>query len=156
MPLGFDMDKIREEQERQIAAAHERRARFFSFLRDLQPSQLGTLMDMLSLCDTKNGRKFLHHQIGVISTLQTVIHGCCGCGEDHDEAIIREEKDLLESEREAENNKATMIEYGLIRKDDGKLYCKGCGQGYVSLDDRMLRSPGPAGCGSCQQKAKWG
>jgi len=34
--------------------------------------------------------------------------------------------------------------------------CTNCGSNYASIEDRMLRPPGPEGCGGCQQKAKWG
>ena len=34
--------------------------------------------------------------------------------------------------------------------------CMGCGVDYVSLEDRMLKPPGPAGCEGCQQKERWG
>lgn len=48
-----------------------------------------------------------------------------------------------------------MERYGLEIKN-GYLYCIGCGTRYISLDDRMLRPAGPAGCKGCAEKAKWG
>lgn len=154
--MSGNNDEMREAAEREIAAAHERHARFFRLFRDLQPEQLGTLLEMFTLFGSEMGQRFLHHQIGVIHTLQTVIHGRCACGDDHDKELIEDEQASLDSERHAENNQASMIEYGLIRDVDGKLFCKNCQAIYSSLDDRMLRPPGAAGCPGCQQKAKWG
>ncbi len=52
---------------------------------------------------------------------------------------------------------AVFTEYrvNLIPGDWPKVVCE-CGQLYISMKDRMLRSPDITGCDGCKEKAKWG
>jgi hypothetical protein len=58
------------------------------------------------------------------------------------------------------NMKANALEWGVTFADEGNLFgpviCDGCGQEYVSLEDRMLRPPGLDGCHFCQLKSRLG
>jgi hypothetical protein len=51
---------------------------------------------------------------------------------------------------------ANMSEYGLRAHGEGGYYCIGCNTKYPTIEDRMLRDPGPAGCHGCKQTTKWG
>lgn len=144
-----------EEQSRMESVLHEARSRFQRLLLELNPEDLATLAEMLAFCQRQEG--FLIYQIGAAQTILQVKHNrCAGCGLDHAQDVLANETAKLNAERDAENEQPSMKEYGLRRDNDGKLICTECGQGYVSLDDRMLRPPGARGCSGCQQKAKWG
>jgi hypothetical protein len=68
------------------------------------------------------------------------------------------QEELLQKSQELADSIAVLMEeYGLIQKPgEPYLHCIGCGQTYVSLEDRMLRPKGPAGCNGCAIKMKFG
>lgn len=66
-----------------------------------------------------------------------------------------------EPEPPATSDADAMMAYGLIHAEQTEDFpypfkCENCGTGYVSVQDRALRRPGPEGCSGCIQKAKWG
>lgn len=111
---------------------------------------------------------------------------CGGCGRNHSEdaANLAESEDdkpetpaFVDARRKAEESQTTpigatteltdaekvrMAEYDLDDlREEGTFrllgfVCLNCGMTYVSIDDRMLKSPGKEGCGGCIQKEKWG
>jgi hypothetical protein len=54
----------------------------------------------------------------------------------------------------------TLARFNVALKDEqnpgGPVICLGCNVEYVNLGDRMREKPGPEGCASCIEKAKWG
>jgi len=104
---------------------------------------------------------------GQITQILEKKYNVCPCGEDHDlqaaepigEPVLTEVDDLVKEGSLKWYNLCE--EYGVIAEpysdaDGYVLKCTGCGAAVSSLDDRMLKPPGPAGCATCQDKMKWG
>lgn len=107
------------------------------------------------------------YYIGILSTELDHQYGVClGCGRKHGEEIEELLSDLTmnDSAQSWSNFVRTMPdetvnqlnEYHLtlVKQSWPKVVCTGCGMGYESLKDRMLR--GPDECSGCHQKAKFG
>lgn len=150
-------EEIERHKDMELAEAHNRLNEVTHFMDDLSPMQLGSFIKILySIVDSNAGALYIHNLLGQATTVQRLKNKRCACGEDHDAKVIENEKTKLELERSLENDEPAMKEYNLIRREDGSLVCRGCGMGYVSLDDRMLRRPGVDGCSGCQQKSAFG
>lgn len=150
----IDPDEMQRQHDAAIMHAAEQRHRWLRLLTEMSPEDLATLMEMLRFCN--DNKKGIPYFIGMSSAIQQLQNNRCVCGNDHDADMLTDAAQKLQTERDEENAKATMIEYGLQRAEDGKLYCTGCGMEYQSLDDRMLKPPGVSGCSGCQQKSAWG
>jgi hypothetical protein len=151
-------------------------------LMEMDVDHLSALHRILGIC--KDDTTAIAYYIGVVSVLRsTRTKLCLACGKNHDEALhamfqdesgapkadpnapatpgispaIAGQDGESDSTELSDADRADLMElYNLIQHPNGRIFCGGCGQKYVSLEDRMLREPGPAGCDSCQQKAKWG
>lgn len=181
----FSFDDLPEEVKEQMRAAHERHVmehdavahELVRALMEMAPEHLSAVHRILAIC--KDDDSAVAYYIGVLSVLRaTRTKTCLACGRDHDEALFalfQDESAAPEPEPAAgagppaqpsadstepvlsdADRKDLMKVYNLIQHPSGALLCGGCGQTYVSLEDRMLRAPGAEGCDSCQQKAKWG
>lgn len=70
-------------------------------------------------------------------------------------------EEVTEEQVDAENNiRENATTWGVYFVDpanlQGQVKCGECDTTFISLEDRMLKPPGVKGCGTCQQKAKWG
>ena len=149
-----------EDMDRVEAANHARRERFMQFMESMEPDRLGVFHEMMMSCaqldDPHHGLNYL---IGQASMVLRLKYGSCVCGENHDREALQETAADINAERAAKDaaeNQAAMNAYNLMLGHDNKLYCKGCGLHYVSLEDRMLRRPGEDGCHGCQLKSAHG
>jgi hypothetical protein len=152
-----------------------------SLLDDLDSEQLDALDTMLAnmLTNTAYNVAFMR---GQIMMRRWAAYDVCPCGEEHDpDKALAAETGPVEPVMEVPNNlmdqiittpgneevevgsdrwKALMDEYNLVLTgdDEGRQWheCKGCSKTYPSLQDRMLKPVGVAGCEGCQQKAMWG
>jgi hypothetical protein len=114
----------------------------------------------------------LHHRFGV----------CASCGEDHTAELLKQDGadsqpqppgegqpagDQLELPFPADNSVSASDEaeylllceqFNVTPSEGSKpgVTCRGCGQDYVSLGDRMIKPPGEENCPGCVHKAKWG
>lgn len=165
------------DEEAQRALLIEKRNRYNRLMLSLAPEDLATLRQMLGdALYSGNSDASLGSYIGRIDTILLLNHPdvCQGCGtkECRDHSLeqtakrIAEEKgsvpedvmqvDLRPSAGLAEAAEAAMKEYGVVSKSDGSLACANCDYFVHSLDDRMLRAPGPDGCPGCQHKSAHG
>jgi hypothetical protein len=150
-----------EEIQRHVqAVAIERSARFFRLMEELAPPDLATFIEMLNvIIHSDNGAVVAGKLLGEAGAIMRLAHGdaCFGCGNRHDLDMLTETQQQVEREREQDSPEyqAALKEYNMEHRD-GRLFCAGCGLEYTSMNDRMLRQPGPDGCHGCKQKAAWG
>lgn len=144
----------------------ERQNRYFRFIEELTPEDIVTFREIMSTAAAvENGREFLSHYIGTCDAVLRLKYPevCSNCGTmECGHASLAEEQLKVQVERSAEENDAVMNEYNIMYTGidtDGtgpKIVCKGCGVSVHSIEDRMLRDPGPEGCEGCKNKARWG
>lgn len=141
-------------------------------LDDLSVDQLRALDLLVANCGNPMGASYFR---GRIEAVLEVKHDVCPCGESHnpDDLLERKVEDhnlpedpISGAAERAANDMVEAIDYDKLMDEynvtpvqdelEGRVYCKGCGQHYISLEDRMLRKPGIDGCSGCQQKSAWG
>lgn len=174
MPDGFHFispDDVPDEVRQQIEQAMDRQQMGLQtvahdvqrLFRELDADQLSTLRFLMHTVAHNSEAGFYYE--GVLATLYSMKANVCpACGEDHDKQIAESmhpstEGPSLGATVTSEEISAQAEQYGvafLESSPTGKVRCRGCGTEYVSLADRMIQEPGPAGCSGCQQKAKWG
>lgn len=164
-PLQFGPTKEQVEQARMNneANAHETR----QFFDSLTAEQLKKLNGLFAMCYTSEGDA-AQYFMGIISGFLDQKHKLClACGKNHDEELHKfapvEESKVsptpVQSDKpvqDAAERFRLMDEYGLYEPSSGRFACRNCGTMYVSLEDRMLRRPGKAGCSGCIEREKWG
>lgn len=135
------------------------------------PDKLETFKGLVGLIG--QGNTFGAYYQGLVTGIQ-IKQGHCMCGESHNpEDLLNQEEPAAKPapppmeqqpmrEEQREYYEAKLKEYGLEEApvpgnpERTFLRCANCKTPSVSLEDRMLRKPGPGGCSGCQQKAKWG
>lgn len=82
---------------------------------------------------------------------------CIACGKKHDEELAKMTGPgpAPDAEISDEYRTSLMAVYNVETFEEG-VRCTNCQFQYVSLDDRMLRNPGPEGCHGCIHKSKFG
>lgn len=119
-----------------------------------------------------NGHTALFYH-GFATAMRSQKYGvCAGCGEDHDAVLakIMDEGRLLPDAQtsfdavQVVGDSENLMELYLIEPNpeypdenpSHPVRCSNCYMGYVSLEDRMVKEPGTAGCQGCALKEKWG
>lgn len=173
--------QMRAHQEQQEMLRTYKQTAWNNLLNELNPEQLIVLKMVLEDCDEPVASAFF---TGVVSGVIQFKHGKCpACGGEHahgaNHKIVTSSDtpgdvhfggqqvvtvdDMLSPE--TEEGRAAMEAYNLddVRLGDEEnpgpiigYQCKNCGVNYVSIEDRMLRAPGPEGCSGCIQKTKFG
>lgn len=168
------MKEITQFQEAQAQLAKQRdeidKAQIEAFLDSLSPEQLKTLgkMILITLGDNDAGWQFT----GVISGCLMWKHGRSWDGQESpladpatslaykiSQASGEPMNDLDRIEKSEQDKRAELMKmYNVVPdpQSEGYFKCGGCGSFIFSLEDRMLREPGPKGCPGCAEKAKWG
>lgn len=156
------------EQERQIMQRESIRHDMERLLDELDKDQLQTIRIMLTFGG--GNAEYAAYWCGAIGATLKARFGICGCGKEHNADLLAQPGgDMVESSPTSPVNEAALQEYGVRlptqedyakglvhTPDEHPVLCSACGMLYQSLDDRMLRAPGQAGCEGCIQKAKWG
>lgn len=161
----------RAAEQQASMARHALRMRHDGFMDELNEEQLATFNEMMNV--VSGNEAYAHFLLGASTTILRVKFGSCPCGEDHSSPA----HPLIEQTRaemgvqvpvqvpvKVEHAVAPVLsvdedlmkEYTLAPNNHGTLSCTGCGMDYQSLDDRMLRNPGPDGCSGCQYKSGHG
>lgn len=135
------------------------------FLESLNEEQMVKLLGLLHQLEVNPAASPFYQGI-CIMLMQMKFNKCAVCGKDHDAELTdmsgQADQPLGQAEvdgarEQAENMKKYRLEWWTDPADGHeKLRCKQCFRPYVSLEDRMLRSPGIEGCPGCVQKEKWG
>lgn len=157
-PTPEELEQARMSQE---AVGHETR----QFLDKLTVDELDLLSKIIRTVSISEASGPFY--AGLITGIrQQKFNVCLACGRDHDADLaemIPQPKSEVKAEDEGEpavgSKKYFELCYHYRVKpvgDGDQVECEGCGQMYVSLEDRMLRSPGTVGCPTCVQKEKWG
>lgn len=163
-PSPEDVERARMAGE---ASGHETR----EFFDSLSAQQLRKLSSLFNHAANTEGNAAIYY-VGLISAfLDLKFKECVACGKDHDKPFEEMETSLLEPSKEESEDPELYVPrkdtatydklmgmYNLEQDDDGsdKVMCRGCGQWYQNLKDRMRRKPGVDGCPGCIQKQKWG
>lgn len=144
--------QIEEMQERQEMANTSAKQQLSRFFQELTEDQVVALAEIFRICASVE--QAIHYYEGFTrAVLATRFNKWPGWDDEPNvDTLVAVEMDSP-SEVDVE---AAMREYGLTRTEDGRLICDGCTREYISLEDRMLRAPGPDGCTGCVQKTKWG
>ena len=172
-------DKLKQEMDRHQMATDAMQHDVSRFFRELSVDHLKTLRFLMHACSCSAQAAAFYE--GVAATHLTLIHNVCACGEDHDadaHALLEpsedtklvaliEHPDLADDVKEVAGQMREQVNaalasdpntgpYNLKLDENDNYVCANCGKPYPSLDDRMLRPPGPDGCPGCVDKAKWG
>jgi hypothetical protein len=174
--------QVRSMYQRQQMATEDFQHQVASFFDDMGEEQLVTFKHMMHhvfILSSATGDSIAAYWEGVVTGLLHVKYGVClGCGENHDrlmhDAGLRHTPDDEGPDvsavavaagwpgpLSAEQHKQ-MADWELddLREDGTNVLlgfvCVNCGHQYPSIEDRMLREKGKAGCSGCVQKEKWG
>lgn len=160
MPEGFMFfgqppEQVQEMIDRQEMSHDELMHSFRRLIEELNEDQLHVLSTMLNVAG--QNQWFSHYYSGIISGILHAKFGvCAACGKKHDQELA-EMAPAPEQKRSAKEIAQLMDEYNVHYTGSYlEVECNNCGKKYVSLDDRMLRSPDPSGCSGCVEKTKWG
>lgn len=157
---------LRQQQDLHEMNHDDQSHQFLALIEELSEEQLITLRMLISLVGG-HGSTIAWYFSGLITQRLRQISGVCLCGKKHDPS------DLLDNEQKAgepprmpaeqeEYYEAKLKEYGVEDIGDplgtgaSRVRCLGCGDVFISLEDRMLRPVGVKGCAGCQHKAKFG
>lgn len=153
--LGPSKEQVEQMQMHQEANAHETR----HFFDSLDEGQLRKLSGLFQACYQSDGDASQYF-IGIIAgMLDQKFKVCLACGRNHDAELkdfAPAEEEELPQKRAAEETIELMKQYDVEILISGSLVCKNCETPIASLEDRMLRPPGTAGCPGCVEKEKWG
>lgn len=170
--LGPTPEQIEHARMNHDMNAHETR----QFFDGLTVEQLKKLSGLFSMCYASDGDAAQYFSGIITGFLDQKFNLCLACGKNHDEELnnfapqrpsVVPYVDPSNGRRaccqttEGKAHKADcdyLIEFNL-EPDDGDsehVQCKGCGKWYVSVEDRMVKTPGIHGCDGCIEKNKWG
>jgi len=163
--LSFFAPPTPEEVERQELNAMSNAHAMHRFFGELKEDQIVKLIDLIKVVSASGPAAFYY--IGFLSQrLDSDFGKCPACGKKHDEELAELIGDGGPTEPRTHTAKVqdnitydhNMSLYDMEKDDDGspRVMCKNCGKWYENLADRMLRSPGVAGCSGCIEKTKWG
>jgi hypothetical protein len=168
MPEEMKQMLHEQQQQREMIITYKRTA-WNNLVSQMDAESLAVFKMLIE--DISQNESLAHYMIGWISAMLINEHKVCEhCGVKHDDpfdhaAAFTENRPQPNPALgpDTEEGRKAMEDYNLddLRTEEDRetvigFVCKGCGQRYVSIEDRMLRAPGPEGCGGCQQKAKWG
>lgn len=176
-PSEEQQQAMREHQAQQEMVLSYKRTAWTNLLNELNVEQLIVLRMVLEDTDNPGTSAYL---TGVVTGVIQFKHGKCPeCGGEHGfdvkhKVVLRDESDpadhieIKPSEPlgpDTDAGRAAMEAYDLddlregTPEDPGPILgyvCRNCQMRYVSIEDRMLRPPGPDGCHGCQYKSAHG
>lgn len=182
-PIAFIMKSHAEAAAANQAAGEVMGHEIAQMLNELSQDHLVALNFMLNMiADSPKPVKGAGYFLGrVAANLEHRFGLCPGCGSKHDDAseIMNNDPNASPDETPEVNEDTIwteigskksmtfgemelMAEYGLddVRDMETKallgFICVECNMRYVSIQDRMLKPVGVAGCSGCQEKAAWG
>lgn len=188
--MDFEMLPIPEEIKEQIRKEmDENHMRLEAFRHDVQrlfeeidKDHLVTLRHVFFQFAQTPNPQYAAYLEGVAATTLHYKYGVCGsCGEDHTEALLKEDgspgsqpqppvevegqlslMDTLQAD-ERSSFEEKCLEFGVeplyqfgVPLDQTRVQCCNCKQIYVNLADRTVKPPGDENCPGCIHKAKWG
>lgn len=158
------------EQQRMAAEANSHETRqFFDSLNEAQLRKFLGMMQMAVMSDGQAANYFMGVAAG---WLDLKLNICLACGKNHSEIPAEWTDSVVDAPQHYavrnccgtevgkphDEQCRLMVEYNVEPNEDGDemVACKGCGQWYPNLEDRMLRRADKVGCPGCVQKEKWG
>lgn len=151
---------------------HESDARIDAFLDSLNADQAVTFRDLMSTVAHVHANSYADYLCGRATSIMVYKHGRCGtCGQKHDvmvPGLAAEEvpvgapvdaQSVFAAAGEVASVTELMERFEVTTNIGRKVKCvatAGCNKIWESLDDRMLRPPGVAGCDYCQHTAAHG
>ena len=171
LPFFGNPKAFEEAVDKQIMAQDEFTHAYFRRLSELDEEYLLLVRNTIAIA--LNDKNTIRVVLGHVSTLLDIKYGyCVACGSNHDreaEVLTKQYPQDPAADPpgrspfhigDAEAMRDMLLEkYGLYEDPEdksGAVYCKKCGTRSISLEDRMMKSPGVDGCDTCQQQAKWG
>lgn len=160
------------QHELQHMAIEGSRHRMLNFLEGLDEEGLQCVRGLIQLVNAADETAGFY--MGFTAVLLSKFQYCPICGVKHDDPRDHPEETVktdVEKERLLQRDTADMptrtrtitpeetaqmVMYDIKPHKEGGYVCTNCGKQYVSIEDRMLRDPGPAGCDGCKQTTKWG
>jgi hypothetical protein len=184
LPIPEEMkEAIRNTMAQQQMTVESFRHDVQRLFEELKMEHLLTLRHLFShLMSADDGRYAAYLEGTAAATLFHRFHVCPSCGKDHDKELLETsmevdggtqhsifDKEVIEVENADDRYRRflqTCRDYG-VRIPEGErgniedpnktpVVCMNCGTKYVSLEDRMIKPPGPENCEGCVNKTKWG
>ena len=166
----MNIERIAAFMERQDMLGESYRHDVQRMFDEMSKEHLLTLRIMLNQFSSENDLRLTSYYEGVVAaTLALRFDVCGGCGKNHDEELLKNEKtevtdlvtDFVTNEvplsTEQLDQMTTYHLDDLRDEDSGQLLgftCTLCGLRYVSIEDRMLKSPD--NCHGCYLKSAHG
>lgn len=164
-PLRQIFNVMEHGQQQRMVEDETLKLEVSNFIDSLTLDQAKSFLSVLGIIDAPEA---LHHVRGVVSGCLVWKHGVTMDGDDtpwsaltkdaHEDIPKDEQQfnDLMADAAKAENMDKYLLEEDFDPSAPTPYKCRNCGLGYVSIEDRMLRSPGKAGCKGCVHKEKFG
>lgn len=169
---------IQQHHDQQVMIVETLRHDLQRMLDEMSVEHLVTLREVLHRGYNGNETIFPYIEGQIVGVLQWKHNVCGGCGTKHDDIsslldssqpggspvdnLLKTHGEPFEPVNQAEWD-ANMDKYNLRLPEESEVassenempvICKGCGELYQSIEDRMLRKPDE--CHGCIEKAKWG
>lgn len=128
-----------------------------AFFDSLDENQMRVFRGLLNSIRTQEGA--VDYYMGLVSAMLNSKFGVCiACSQKHDEELKHMAGQGEPPQKlSPEDREALMKEFSVAYVGEGeRVMCTNCGAEYPNLEDRMMKVAGPAGCGGCIQKTKWG